>query len=202
MQAGAQSGDFARLKEADDPRDLSATLNAGVTLVHGDTGSGKSTLLRLLAGVLPARGRLTLADVRLDAEAAAYRRHVFFCDPATDAFDQRTARDTTALLSAGDTHFNEDRWQVLVEGFALAPHLDRPMVMLSTGSKRKVGLVAALASGRALELKACGEPPNSGRRTAPAKRPVSAPPGQAVCHRAVNFRIAWITAALLPHHQK
>ena len=132
--------------------DWSATIRAGVTLVHGDTGSGKSTLLRLLAGTLPATGRLTLAGVRLDADAAAYRRKVFFCDPASDAFDQRTARDTTALLGAGDRDFSEDQWQGLVDGFALAPHLDKPMYMLSTGSKRKVWLAAALASGRALVL--------------------------------------------------
>ena len=132
--------------------DWSATIRAGVTLVHGDTGSGKSTLLRLLAGTLPATGRLTLAGVRLDADAAAYRRKVFFCDPASDAFDQRTARDTTALLGAGDRDFSEDQWQGLVDGFALAPHLDKPMYMLSTGSKRKVWLAAALASGRALTL--------------------------------------------------
>ena len=133
-------------------RDWSATIGAGVTLLHGDTGSGKSTLLRLLAGVLPAGGQLSLAGVRLDADATAYRRNVFFCDPASDRFDQRSARDTTALLGAGDPHFNADRWHGLVEGFALAPHLDKPMYMLSTGSKRKVWLAAALASGRALVL--------------------------------------------------
>ena len=67
-------------------------------------------------------------------------------------FDPYTARDTTALLGAGDPHFNADRWQGLVEGFALAPHLDKPMYMLSTGSRRKLWLAAALASGRALVL--------------------------------------------------
>ena len=133
--------------------DWSASVGAGVTLLHGDTGSGKSTLLRLMAGALPANGgRLTLAGVHLDEDAKGYRRKLFFCDPATDAFDQRTARDTTALLSVGDARFDEDRWQSLVEGFALAPHLDKPMYMLSTGSKRKVWLAAALASCRALVL--------------------------------------------------
>ena len=147
-----QALNFAHDGEPALVRDWSATIGAGVTLLHGDTGSGKSTLLRLLAGVLPARGRLTLAGVRFDEDAAAYRRHVFFCDSATDAFDQRSARDTTALLGAGDTHFNANQWQGLVEGFALAPHLDKLMYMLSTGSKRKVWLAAALASGRALVL--------------------------------------------------
>ena len=148
----SQALNFAHDGEPALIREWSATLRAGVTLLHGDTGSGKSTLLRVLAGALPATGRLTLAGVRLDEDDAAYRRNVFFCEPATDRFDQRTARDTTALLGAGDTHFNPDRWQGLVEGFALTPHLDKPMYMLSTGSKRKVWLAAALASGRALVL--------------------------------------------------
>lgn len=130
-----------------------ASLGEGVTLLHGDTGSGKSTLLRVIAGALPsASGTLTLAGVRLDAEPEAYRRNVFFCDSATEAFDQFTARACTATLSEGDAGFDAALWQALVEGFSLAPHIEKPMYMLSTGSKRKVGLAAALASGRPLVL--------------------------------------------------
>jgi ABC-2 type transport system ATP-binding protein len=132
--------------------DWSASINAGVTLLHGDTGSGKSTLLRVLAGKLPALGRLTLAGIHLDEDPAAYHRAVFWCDPTTDAFEQVTARDCTASLRAGDDRFDDAGWQSLVEGFALLPHIDKPMYMLSTGSKRKVWLAAALASGRALTL--------------------------------------------------
>lgn len=127
-------------------------IGAGVTLLHGDTASGKSTLLRVLAGALPATGRLTLAGTGLDTAPAAYRRNVFLCEPATDAFDQVSARACTASLSAGDAAFDAAAWQTLVEGFALGPHLDKPLYMLSTGSKRKVWLAAALASGRALTL--------------------------------------------------
>jgi ABC-type multidrug transport system ATPase subunit len=130
----------------------SVSMAAGVTLLHGDTGSGKSTLLRVFAGELPASGRLTLAGIRLDEDPAAYRRAVFWCDPATEAFDQVTARACTASLQEGDAQIDEACWQALVEGFALTPHLDKPMYMLSTGSKRKVWLAAALASGRALTL--------------------------------------------------
>ena len=40
----------------------------------------------------------------------------------------------------------------LVEGFALGPHVHKPLYMLSTGSRRKVWLTAALAAGTALTL--------------------------------------------------
>jgi ABC-type multidrug transport system ATPase subunit len=130
----------------------SASIHAGVTLLHGDIGSGKSTLLRVLAGALPADGRLTLAGVCLGEDPKAYRRQVFLGDRASDAFDQVSARDCTASLCADDAGFSQDRWQALVDGFALAPHIDKPLYMLSTGSRHKVWLAAALASGRALTL--------------------------------------------------
>ena len=147
--------DDLRFAYADEPplvTSWSASITFGVTLLLGDTGSGKTTLLKVLAGALPAAGHLTLAGARLGADPAAYRRQVFWCDPATDAFESVTARACTAALSAGDDKFDADAWQLLADGFALAPHLDKPMYMLSTGSKRKVYLAAALASGRALTL--------------------------------------------------
>jgi ABC-type multidrug transport system ATPase subunit len=130
----------------------SAAIGPGVTLLHGDTGSGKTTVLRALAGLHAAAGRLTLNGVALDADATAYRRQRFFCEPATDALDQVTARAATAMLGDGDAAFDPARWDELVAGFALGPHLDKPLFMLSTGSKRKVWLAAALASGRPLVL--------------------------------------------------
>ncbi|MDQ0016264.1 ABC-type multidrug transport system ATPase subunit [Variovorax boronicumulans] len=130
-----------------------ASIGPGITLLYGDTGAGKSALLQVIAGALPAtQGRLTVAGTSLDASPEAYRRHVFFVDPATDRFDQITARDCTATLREGDTGFDEGLWEALVEGFSLPPHIDKPMYMLSTGSKRKVWLAAALASGRPLVL--------------------------------------------------
>jgi ABC-2 type transport system ATP-binding protein len=130
----------------------STTLGAGVTLLHGDTGSGKTTLLKLMAGVLPATGRLTLGGTRLELDPHAYRRKSFWCDPVSDAFEQVTARACTAALVAGDGAFDATAWESLAQGFALTPHLDKPMFMLSTGSKRKVFLAAALTSGRPLVL--------------------------------------------------
>ena len=144
---------FAYAGQAPLASNWSAAIGAGVTLLHGDTGSGKSTWLRVFAGRLPAtRGQLTLAGARLADDPEAYRRQVFFCESTTDAFDPVTARDATAALSADDARFSEARWRELVDGFALAPHLDKPIYMLSTGSRRKVWLAAALASGRPLIL--------------------------------------------------
>lgn len=143
---------FAYTGQAPLASDFSASIGPGLTLLQGDTGSGKSSLLRVLAGTLPAEGQLTLAGSSLARDPEAYRSHVFFCDPSAEVFDPLTVHACTAALRTDDPDFHEATWQALVEGFALAPHLDKKMYMLSTGSRRKVGLAAALASGRALTL--------------------------------------------------
>lgn len=130
----------------------STAVGPGATLLYGDTGAGKSALLQAIAGALPATGRLTVAGAELAASPEAYRRNVFFVDPSTERFDQATVHECTAALREGDAGFSDARWQSLVEGFSLGPHLGKSMFMLSTGSKRKVWLAAALACGRPLVL--------------------------------------------------
>ncbi len=97
-----------------------------------------------------------LAGARFDAAADAYRRNVFFHgDPADDArlLPMTMAECTRALCgSDADARFDEPAWERLIDGFGLAPHRAKTMHMLSTGSRRKVVLAAALASGRALTL--------------------------------------------------
>lgn len=174
---------FAYPGEAPLVSNWSHAIGPGVTLLYGDTGSGKSTLLRVMAGVLPAEGRLTLAGLDAARDLDAYRRSVFFVDPATQVFDPVTGVACTATLRAGDAAFDEARWQALVDGFGLAPHVEKPMYMLSTGSRRKVWLAAALASSRALLL--LDEPTGaldagSVRRLWDAIAEVSAQPGRAI----------------------
>jgi ABC-type multidrug transport system ATPase subunit len=130
----------------------SLDLPAGLTLIEGDTGSGKSTLLRVLAGEQPAQGTLLLGGVELTQSPQAYRRAVFHVDARDGALDALTPRACTATWREDDPGFDAARWSSMAEGFALGEHLDKRMDMLSTGSRRKVVLAAALASGRALVL--------------------------------------------------
>lgn len=131
--------------------DWSARLPPGITLLYGETGAGKSVLLRLLAGVQAAdAGRLQIGDAVLAEAPARYRDQLFFVDPVTQAFDQMTARDCLVQLAGADADLGVR--DALVEGFGLAPHLDKSLYMLSTGSKRKVWLAAALAGRRPVVL--------------------------------------------------
>lgn len=123
----------------------------GVTLVQGGDGRGKSTLLRLLAGALPANeGQLRLNEVSLKEKPDAYRQQLFWMEPRADTFDQLTPPQYFETVSSLYPGFDVDGIAPLVEGLGLEPHMDKQLFMLSTGSRRKVWLTAAFASGAAV----------------------------------------------------
>jgi ABC-type multidrug transport system ATPase subunit len=131
----------------------SADIPAGVTLVRGDDGSGKSTLLRLLAGALPAQaGELCIHGQSLREAPEAYRAQVFFTDPRTEAFDALTPGQFFDAQRLRYAAFDMQGLERLMNGLALQEQMGKQLFMLSTGSKRKVFLAAAFASGAALTL--------------------------------------------------
>jgi ABC-type multidrug transport system ATPase subunit len=133
--------------------DWSARIPPGITLLRGGDGVGKTTLLRLLAGALPAQaGQLQIHGIRLTEQPAAYRQQMFWVDPRSDAHDQITPADWFKSLTRLYPGLDQRTWSDLVEGLGLGPHLDKPIYMLSSGSKRKVWLAAGFASGAALTL--------------------------------------------------
>ena len=132
---------------------FSADIRPGVNLIRGGDGRGKTTLMRLLAGVLPAHaGQFQANGVCLQDQPLAYRQQVFWAEPRTDAFDQVTALAYFESLRGRYAAFDDGLLADLIAGLALAAHIDKPLYMLSTGSKRKVWLAAAFASGAAVTL--------------------------------------------------
>jgi ABC-type multidrug transport system ATPase subunit len=128
---------------------LDFRLRPGLTLLRGGEGRGKTTLLRVLAGELkPAGGSLIRPPGR-----------IFLPQPADPACDPVPARAWLAAQLAGlDPAERVEPGDLttmatpLIEALGLAPHIDKPLFMLSTGSRRKTGLVAAALAGAAVTL--------------------------------------------------
>ena len=134
-------------------RDFSAQLAPGVALVLGGDGRGKTTVLELLAGVLaPDAGRLQLGGVFLDEQPEAYRQQVFWIDPRSAAHDALTVTDFLQSVQRAYPDFDDTVLIEVIDGLSLGPHLHKNLFMLSTGSKRKVWIAAAAASGAKLTL--------------------------------------------------
>lgn len=121
---------------------LSFTIAPGLTVVRGGEGRGKTTLLRLLAGQFkPAAGSI-------DNRA----RSVFHHDPRDRQADAVVASLWLQSLQPAYADWQADAIDGLVDAFGLDEHISKPLYMLSTGSRRKVGLVAAAASRADLVL--------------------------------------------------
>ena len=104
----------------------------------GDEGRGKTTLLRTLAGELaPLSGQLS----QLDA---------LWLDLQLPGQDHMTAPAFWQLLQGRHPKWNISLQGQLAEALDLGPHLNKRLDMLSTGSRRKVGLVGLLSSGVSL----------------------------------------------------
>jgi len=139
---------------SDEPlfRGFDLQLPAGVSALLGDEGVGKTSLMRLLSGDLtPTAGQLHLIDesapLTLPRPSA-----VFWIDLRLPLHDSDTPAQCWAKLRASLPAWSENTQNDLVEALQLTPHLDKRLNMLSTGSRRKVGLVAALACGATVIL--------------------------------------------------
>lgn len=133
--------------------DLSADIGPGVTLVRGGESRGKTSLLRIIAGELvPDQG-----SVRINGKAWPDKRGslpftVFWVNPRTEAFNAVSPVEYFNRLQAVYPALKAARVLELAEVLGLAPHLEKPLYMLSTGSRRKVFLVAAFSAGATVTL--------------------------------------------------
>lgn len=112
---------------------LNLDIPAGLSAITGGEGRGKTWLLRQLCGDAPGRvpGACHL-DLHLPDD------------------DARTPEQVWQSLRPLFPHWDTDLQAALAQALDLDPHQDKALYMLSTGSRRKVGLVATLASGATL----------------------------------------------------
>ena len=182
----------------------SMALPAGLALVRGDESSGKTTLLRLLAGDLkPQAGQITLHGLSASGAPQAYAQQVFWADPRSGDLDQLTALGWLGSLPARYPLWDAAALAAHIDGFTLHEHLDKPFYALSTGSKRKVLMAGALASGAPLTL--IDEPTGgldkpSVAYLARALAQVADQPGRvvAVAHYEALAGVPWGTVVDLP----
>jgi ABC-type multidrug transport system ATPase subunit len=130
---------------------LDLCIEPGLTLIYGDESCGKTSLLRLLAGDLAPQSGAFYLDGE-PANTNVLRQASYWTDMRSDAHDTISARRYWASLQTRYPAWDPVALEALVLALALGEHADKPLYMLSTGSKRKVWLAAAFASGARLLL--------------------------------------------------
>ena len=124
-------------------------LPPGVSVLLDETGEEASQWLAVLTGqAVPGRGRVQCLGVCSQTDNLAYQAQVYWHNPHRD-LQQRELSAQQWLEGVANywPAWSESEWQAHCEGFALAEHLAKPLWHLSTGTLRKLGMAAALASG-------------------------------------------------------
>lgn len=133
-------------------QDLNLSLPPGVSALLGDEGSGKTSLMRLLSGdLIRQSGRLCVLGF-MDSSCQPPYGSVFWTDLRLPLYDEFTPGQYWGALAPQWPAWSEDVQQSWCTALQLTPHLNKRLNMLSTGTRRKVGLVAALSSGAAVTL--------------------------------------------------
>ena len=99
---------------------------AGLNAITGDEGSGKTQFLKQLS---------------------AHHADALWLDLKLPEHDQSKPEEVWALLKINFPQWSESLCKELCLVLGLHEHLDKKLYMLSTGSRRKVGIIALLASG-------------------------------------------------------
>ncbi len=112
-----------------------------VTAIVGPNAAGKSTLIRCILGLTrPDRGSITLADGR-DVRLPAARAAIGYMPQSPSFPDNLTGHEVLAMLDALRPDVTPDN--TLLEQFALAAQLDKPVRTLSGGTRQKLSAVIA-----------------------------------------------------------
>jgi ABC-type multidrug transport system ATPase subunit len=123
-------------------QNLNFTWSAGVSWVCGDEGKGKTTLLRLLAGEVQASA----------GNVIGHEGDVFWADLQDPAHDTTTVQACWDALRTRYANWDDALLQDLADALDMHQHRENRLNMLSTGSRRKVMVLAALASGATVTL--------------------------------------------------
>ncbi len=118
-------------------RQLTLTIEKGITIIRGPNGSGKSTLLRIIAGIeRPTRGRVMVMG-RPPREAKAL---ISYLGHRTGLYPHLSVRENLEFFS----RIHGGDYSAMVEKLGLKEYMHYPLKKLSRGNLQKVGLVRAL----------------------------------------------------------
>jgi ABC-2 type transport system ATP-binding protein len=127
------------------------TLENNIYWLQGSNGSGKTTLLRILAGLVPFEGSISLDGINLRERPLPYRRLVSFAEaePLYPAFitGKELVNFYKDIRKAESTQI-----EMLIDFFRMHRFLSQPIGSYSSGMVKKLSLLLAFIGRPSLLL--------------------------------------------------
>ena len=127
------------------------TIPDGTFWVEGGNGSGKTTLLKIIAGICPFEGAVSINGIDLVKSPVAYRRQISYAEAEPQFPGILTG---TELIRFFQKTRNADPSQVnqLISQFNISDFLDRPIGGYSSGMMKKLSILLAFIGPQKLIL--------------------------------------------------
>lgn len=110
-----------------------------VVALWGPNGAGKSTLVRCLLGLLPFKGRATVAGLDVKRHGKAARRQIGYVPQEPALFDDLRV-DEAALFFGRLKRASDAEIRRMLSEYHLAPHARKSVRELSGGLKQRLSL--------------------------------------------------------------
>lgn len=120
----------------------SLVLNKDIYWLKGNNGSGKTTFLKILSGLLPFEGNISVNGVNIKKHPLQYRKSISYAEAEPLYPSYLTGRDLLDFFSAIRKADKSDL-KNLTDIFQIGPYIDSPIGTYSSGMIKKLSLVLA-----------------------------------------------------------
>lgn len=127
------------------------TIPSGIFWIEGGNGSGKTTLLKILAGICPFEGTVSLANVDLKKSPVAYRKQISYAEAEPQFPPMLTATELIQFFRQ-TRNADQARLEALIDHFQVGNFLNQAVGGYSSGMIKKLSILLAFIGSPKLIL--------------------------------------------------
>ncbi len=122
---------------------INININKGqIIAILGPNGSGKTTLIKSILGlVIPQKGEILINGKNIKHNES-YRKDIGYLSQIAKFPENLNVKELFKMIE--DIRGEKGNTEVLIDFFAMQPHLNKPLRSLSGGTKQKVNVILSL----------------------------------------------------------